>query len=558
MGAPTAGGAASGHAGVTRRRAAGGLAGAAAMIAGVTVVSRLLGFLRWLVQEATVGHGLVSGAYNAANTLPNVLFEVAAGGALAGAVVPLLAGPLGRGLHGEVDAIASALLGWAMAVLVPLAVLLGVCAEPLAALLVDQPGAARDLVARFVVVFAVQVPLYGIGVVLSGVLQSQKAFFWPAVSPVLSTLVVIGAYAAYGLTSAAAPGEPVGDVAFAWLAWGTTAGVVALSLPQLVPVLRSGVRLRPTLRFPAGVARRAWSLASAGVGALLAQQVAVLVVLWLALHYGTVGTNTVFLYTQAVYLLPYAVLAVPLTTSTFPRVAARAAAGDLPGLRRLTSATTRAVLVVAGLGTAVLVAVAPAVAQLFAAIGAGDASMSAMAPALTWMAPGVVGLALVFHVSRVLYALEQGRAAVIATAMGWSVVAVVAVLLTVATVPDRPDGARTLQALATATSVGMLVGGAGLLLALHRVAGPGGLDGVGRTMVVLVGAAGVAGAVGRWTTDAVLTLLGAGLAPAIGAGAGGGLLAAVVVAVAVLVLDRSTVSRLRSLDVLATTGRSDP
>jgi putative peptidoglycan lipid II flippase len=46
-----------------RRR---GLLGAAAMIAVITVVSRALGLVRWLVQAATVGPGLVGDLYNGA------------------------------------------------------------------------------------------------------------------------------------------------------------------------------------------------------------------------------------------------------------------------------------------------------------------------------------------------------------------------------------------------------------------------------------------------------------------------------------------------------------
>ena len=84
-----------------------GLVGAAALIAGVTVLSRVLGFGRWLVQSSTVGYGTVGSAYASANTLPNVLFEVAAGGALAGALIPVLAGPLARGLRDDVDRILS-------------------------------------------------------------------------------------------------------------------------------------------------------------------------------------------------------------------------------------------------------------------------------------------------------------------------------------------------------------------------------------------------------------------------------------------------------------------
>lgn len=524
-----------------------GLAGAAAMIAAVTVISRVLGFGRYLVQEASVGHGIVGSAYNAANTLPNVLFEVAAGGALAGAVVPLLAGPLARHAREEVDRIASALLGWSLLVLVPLAVALGLLAGPIG----DYFGEGDDskvLIARFVVVFAFQVPLYGLAVVLSGILQAQRRFFWPAFVPVLSTTVVMGSYLAYAVSADGRAGV-LNDAAFDWLAWGTTGGVAALSLPLLVPVLRSGVSLRPRLDFPAGVGARAKALAGAGIGALLAQQVAVLVLLRLALVGGE-GTNTVYIYTQAVYLLPYAVLAVPLATSTFPRIAARVAAGDGPGLRHLAAVSTRGIVAVSALGVAVLIAVAPAVAGLFGTLKSGGdpALIAAMAPALAWMAPGVLGFALVFHLSRVLYTLDRGRAAVLATAAGWAVVIVAALLLMRILVPDGPDGPRALVALCAATALGMLVAGGALLLALRRTAGRDALAGLGRTTAVLLPSTLVGALLGRLLADVTLARFGDGAVGTVLAGAAGAVLALVVVGGAVALLDRATVVELRHLD----------
>ena len=47
-------------------------------------------------------------------------------------------------------------------------------------------------------VFAPQVPLYGIGIVLAGVLQAHRRFLAAALAPLLSSLVVIGAYLLYG------------------------------------------------------------------------------------------------------------------------------------------------------------------------------------------------------------------------------------------------------------------------------------------------------------------------------------------------------------------------
>ena len=69
-----------------------GLAGAAVLITGLTIVARIAGFGRTFVFLNTVGHEDLGNIYNAANTIPNIVFELVAGGALASLVVPLLAG----------------------------------------------------------------------------------------------------------------------------------------------------------------------------------------------------------------------------------------------------------------------------------------------------------------------------------------------------------------------------------------------------------------------------------------------------------------------------------
>ena len=78
---------------MTPRRVA-GLVSAAGLIASVTVVARIVGFGRWLVFSHAVGATCTGSAYSTANQLPNVLYEIVAGGALSAAVVPLLARPM--------------------------------------------------------------------------------------------------------------------------------------------------------------------------------------------------------------------------------------------------------------------------------------------------------------------------------------------------------------------------------------------------------------------------------------------------------------------------------
>ncbi|MFC8191134.1 murein biosynthesis integral membrane protein MurJ [Cellulomonas sp. NPDC057328] len=525
------------------RRAVHGLLGAAAMITVVTLLSRVLGLGRFLVLADTVGADRVGDAYTAANTLPNILFETAAGGALAGAVVPMLAAPLARADRAGVDRIASAALGWTLLVLVPLGVLLAAFAEPLAAFLGGPDATSVALIRFFTLVFAVQVPLYGLAVLLYGVLQAHRRFFWPAFAPVLNTLVVIAAYVGYGALAQGETDDPAALAAGALevLAWGTTAGVAAMCLPMLVPVHRLGVRLRPTLRFGGDAGGRFRALALAGIGSVAAQQVAVFLVLRLVLGYAPGGGEgyTAFVFAQQVYLLPYAVLVVPLATSTFPRVAAHAAAAQRDAFARLAAVTTRGVLVAGVLGGAAVLAGGPAVAQVFASLAENPGVAEGLTSALVPMAPGVVGVGVLFHVSRCLYALERSRAAVVANVVGWCTVSLAAVVLVVVVALGSE---HVLAAVGAATTLGMTAGAVAALVALRRAAGPGALTGLVRTSVVALLAGAVGAAAGRWVADSVLLLAGDGAWSAVGGAAGGAVLAAVVVAAAVALLDRGTVT----------------
>ena len=82
---------------MSTRQVVRGVAGAAALIAVLTLLARLAGFGRTLVFTNTVGADSTGDTYQAANTVPNIVFEVVAGGALAGLVVPMLAGGIAAG-----------------------------------------------------------------------------------------------------------------------------------------------------------------------------------------------------------------------------------------------------------------------------------------------------------------------------------------------------------------------------------------------------------------------------------------------------------------------------
>ncbi len=499
----------------TGRGAAAGIARAAVAIGAVTVVARILGFGRVLVFSHTVGTTTCLGsAYYTANTVPNILFEVVAGGALASIVVPVLAGAIERGDTRTAQRTVSALLGWSLLVLAPLSVAVAVLARPVMSLLyAPGDGAACDVAgvvdlgSRFLLVFSPQVVLYGVAVVLTGVLQAHRRFIGPALAPLLSSVVVIGGYLFYGKLSEGRS-DGVRELSLARelaLSVGTTLGVLVLAAPLLVPLFRAGVRLRLSLRFPPGIADRVRRLALAGAAALAAQQLSVAVVLRLADSSEPRGGIVVYTLAWTLFLVPWAVLAVPIATSAFPALSGRADAGDDAGYAEVAARSTRAVVLVTALAAAALAAAALPAARVLVLGTRGDPDPSELSRAIVAFGPGLVGYGLVAHLGRALYARGAGRAAASATVTGWLGVVVADVVL----VPPAPDG-WVIAALGFGNTVGMTIAGVLLLAALARTAGTRALVGLPRASVAaLVGAGvgGVAGAVvaGRFASAGALS-----------------------------------------------------
>jgi len=476
------------------RQRSGGIGRAAVLIGAITMLARVIGFGRQVVFAHTVQASCLGTAYTTANMVPNIIYDIVAGGALTAVVVPVLAGPATAGLAAasaadreQVRQISSALFSWAVLLLVPVSALVAVIARPLVSVLLGgTPGCPRAAMvamgARMLAAFAPQILLYGLAVVLYGVLQSHRRFAAPALAPVLSSLVVIGAYFWFGEVGNGYQDmlRPVPTLAWVVLAAGTTAGVAALVATPLIPAVRLRLRLRPVLRFPDGVGTRVRSLAAAGVATLIAQDASVAVVIVLANSRGGSGALVLYSFAWAVFFVPYAVLAVPIATSAFPELSARDDRFDA------TSATsTRAVIVASWLGVAGMAGSCVPLARVFQSHVGQAADARQLAIALAAFAPGLVGYGLTANLSRVLYAYGRSRAAAVAVSGGWLLV-IAADLLIVPFVARN----SVVPWLGAGTTIGLTVSGVALLILVRRARGKDALRGCARAAL-----AGLAGAV---------------------------------------------------------------
>ncbi|MGH3186359.1 MAG: murein biosynthesis integral membrane protein MurJ [Streptosporangiaceae bacterium] len=472
------------------------IARGAAVVASLTILSRILGLVRTLVFSQTVGASCLGTAYVTANQVPDLLYQLILGGALSSAMVPVLARSAERAGYdpaerARVGQITSALLTWTVIIVVPLTVAIALAAGPIASLLnPSNPNVhcvhadAVAVTANMLRVFAPQALLYGLSVVLYGLLQSYRRFAAPSIGPGISSLVLITGYLAFVPLDKGRALAQLPLAAELVLSVGTTLGIAALVVVALPPIWRLHLRFRPVLRFPPGVARRAGGLALVGVAELIAVDVAGVVSIELANGHGTTGAIVIFNYGSQVFGSIAAILALCIVVSAFPALSSR----EGQAFDRTSAGSTRAVLLMSWLGTAVIAAIAVPAAHVLAK---QPDQVSQLIWAFALFAPGIVGTAVVANLSRVMFVIGRLKIAAAALAGSW-VIAIVADVVLVQLVPAR----LVPGALALGTTIGQTVLAIPLVFVTRRICGPAAVQGVGHAALAGLAACAAGAVVG--------------------------------------------------------------
>ena len=195
------------------------------------------------------------------------------------------------------------------------------------------------------------------------------------------------------------------------LAVGTTLNIATLVIVALPPALRLRLRLRPALRFPSGVLRQAGGLALVGILEFLAGDIYSVVTITLANGHGDTGALVLVNYVTLVFASACSVLPIAIVTSTFPVLSA----ADGEAVRYTAAGSTRAVMLMSWLGTAMIAAVASPAAHILAK---EPGQVTQLAQAMLVAAPGVAGFALITAMSRILFALGKLKIAGIGLVAG--------------------------------------------------------------------------------------------------------------------------------------------
>jgi putative peptidoglycan lipid II flippase len=300
-----------------------GVAAAAGVVMLFFVLSRLTGLLREIIIGAQFGTSAELDAYLAAFRVPDLLFQLVAGGALSSAFIPTFAGYWAQDDSAGAWRLFSRTVNLVTLILVVLAALAAIFALPLVQWVI-APGFSAEqqaLTARLMRWMLVGTVVFGASGLVMAALNALQHFLLPAAAPILYNL---------GIIAGALVLAPV--IGIYGLAAGAVAGSFAHFLVQLPALWRQRAVYRPILSVRDPGVREVMRLMGPRVLGLLFVQLHFLVNTILASGLAT-GSLSALNYAWLLMLLPLGVFAQAIATAVFPTFAAQVAAGEAAAMR---------------------------------------------------------------------------------------------------------------------------------------------------------------------------------------------------------------------------------
>ncbi len=385
-----------------------GIAGATGLMMATVLLSRLLGVARDAIISHYFGRGPQTDAYNAAFTVPDLLFYLLQSGALSSTVVPILTELRQQGKDKAADKTVSTVASAIFVFIGLLICVMWINARPLTVWL--NPGFDDGRIALAVPLTRVLLPaqmFFFLGGLMMGVLYSRKQFLVPALGPVIynSGIIVGGVVLRHWL-------------GIHGLVWGAIGGAfLGNFLLPLLAVLRLGVRLRPSFDLTSPAVMKVWRmLLPIGLGVSL-PNIDQIVNKAFASYLGT-GDTTAIMNAYRLMLLPIGVFAQAMALAAFPTLSAQAAEKNFPAMRRTMNQSLRNILFLTLPASALMFLLAEPVITLLLQSGRyTHADTLVTAAALRSLSLGIFAWSCQSLLTRGFYALQNSKVPVISGAI---------------------------------------------------------------------------------------------------------------------------------------------
>jgi putative peptidoglycan lipid II flippase len=388
---------------------------AAGTVMAAFVLSNLVGLLRQMLISRAFGTGAELDAFVAAQRLPDTLFSLVAGGALASAFVPAFTGFITRDDHPGAWRLASGVLNLVFLVLAAISLLAGLLAPALVSGFL-APGFTAEqqaLTVQLLRVLLISSSIFGVSGLLMGILNAHQHFLLPALAPTFYWLGMI-----FGLVAWVPRAGIFG------LAWGAVLGSGLHLLVQLPALRRLGAaRYVPHLGLGNPAVREVVRLMGPRLVGVAAVQLNFIVTISLASFMDT-GSQSALTYAWQIFTMPQVIIAQAVAIVALPAFSAMVARGELDAMRSSLADTLRGILFLAVPATlGLFVLRVPIIAMLFQGRNFDARSTALVAWALAFFTIGLASHSVVEIVSRAYYALKDTRTPVLigTAAMGLNI-----------------------------------------------------------------------------------------------------------------------------------------
>lgn len=312
----------------------------AALMSGLVIVSRLTGFFRTWAQAFALGVTVMASCYSVANNLPNQLYEIVIGGMLVTAFLPVyLSVKQKKGIKG-----ASEYTSNLVSIVILIMGLVTILGFVFAYQVVwTQSFTATkefdtDLAVYFFRFFVIEVVLYALSSIFSGVLNAERDYFWSSAAPIFNNAVTTASFLAYAALAPTAP-----KLALVILALGNPLGVAAQVVMQMPSLRRHGIRLTPHINWRDPALRDTLSIGVPSLVVMLCSFETASIMTTSTLSVTPVGASVTY-YARLWYTLPYAIMAVPITTALFTELSDNVSKGDMDSYRHGVSSGTAQII----------------------------------------------------------------------------------------------------------------------------------------------------------------------------------------------------------------------
>ena len=310
----------------------------AAMMSALIFISRITGFFRTWGQAYAMGVTILASCYSVANNLPNTLYELVIGGMLVTAFLPVYMSVKKKlGTEGASKYVSN--LVSIVIILMGAVTVLGIIFA-YQVVFTQSFGATEEfdsaLTVYFFRFFAIEVVLYALSSIVSGVLNAERDYFWSSAAPIFNNVIVTASFLAYAFLSGSAP-----KLALLMLAIGNPLGVFVQVVMQLPSMRRHGIKFRPYLNLRDPAIKETLTI---GVPSLLVVVMSFVSTSVMSSSELSVMPQaaSVSYYSRLWYTLPYALVCAPITTAMFTELSDSVAHGDMDGYKRgVVSGTSR-------------------------------------------------------------------------------------------------------------------------------------------------------------------------------------------------------------------------